>query len=363
MSLRQRNGHWHYRFKYKGQEYTGNTDLAATPQNKKDAQAIETAALQALKQGKIPAAQMQSIPFHIAVAKFATWAEMNYRSKPNSYKRIKTSLSSALVFFDKSPVSTIDAARLDDYKTWRATEHEVKDVTIRHDIHALSTFFQYATRHHWTANNPTREITIPSDADSQRMHVLDFQQEEEYFRRAQRNTNLHDLALLIINQGFRPEEATSLKKADVDLAAGKIYVSDGKTKAARRHLDMTADARKVLRARMAGPSPWIFPSERKLGCHIGRVNSAHNRIVDESARDGVDLNFVLYDLRHTFATRMAEAGCDIKTLADILGHSSLRCVHKYVHPSAGHKKLAMQQFERSVKDGKRKAKENSERAA
>ena len=280
---------------------------------------------------------------------------MNYRSKPNTYKRIRTSLSSALVFFDKALVNTIDAARLDEYKTWRVAKHQVRDVTLRHDLHALSGFFQYAVRHHWAVSNRVREITIPSDADSERMHVLDFQQEEEYFRRARRNPNLHDLALLSINQGLRPEEAASLKKEHINFTTGKLFISSGKTKAARRYLDMTNETKTMLAKRMAGSSPWIFPSDRRPGMHIGRLNSVHDRIVDEAARDGVDLNFVLYDLRHTFATRMAEAGCDMKTLAEILGHNSLRCVHKYVHPSPEHKKRAMQRFERSVKDAKRKA--------
>lgn len=210
MALRQRNGHWHYRFQYKGQEYTGNSDLAATPQNKKDAHAIEAAALQALKRGKLPASRMETITFRDAVARFLPSAAVRYRSKPNSYKRIKTSLSSTLVFFDKLPVSAIDAARVDEYKTWRATEHEVKDVTIRHDLHALSKFFQHAIRHHWASANPIREVEIPSDADAQRMYVVTIEEEEEYFRRAKCLPDLHDVALLIINQGLRPEEATSL---------------------------------------------------------------------------------------------------------------------------------------------------------
>jgi integrase len=43
--------------------------------------------------------------------------------------------------------------------------------------------------------------------------------------------------------------------------------------------------------------------------------------------------FVLYSLRHTFLTRLGEAGCDTWTLARIAGHSSIAMSARYVHPS------------------------------
>jgi site-specific recombinase XerD len=57
---------------------------------------------------------------------------------------------------------------------------------------------------------------------------------------------------------------------------------------------------------------------------------------------------VLYDLRHTFATRLAQAGIDLATLAAILG-SSIRLVHRYVHPTAEHKRAAMLPYEETMK--------------
>ncbi len=46
---------------------------------------------------------------------------------------------------------------------------------------------------------------------------------------------------------------------------------------------------------------------------------------------------VLYDLRHTFATRMAMSGCDLVTLAALLGHSRIQMVTRYTHPVKQHK--------------------------
>ena len=60
------------------------------------------------------------------------------------------------------------------------------------------------------------------------------------------------------------------------------------------------------------------------------------------------LNFCIYDLRHTWATRAAQAGIDLATIAAIMGHSSLRIVTRYVHPTAEHKNAAMATYERTV---------------
>jgi hypothetical protein len=45
---------------------------------------------------------------------------------------------------------------------------------------------------------------------------------------------------------------------------------------------------------------------------------------------------VLYDFRHTCATRWAERGMGVETIARLLGHANLRTVMRYVHLSQEH---------------------------
>jgi integrase len=325
--------------------------LAATNLNATAAQEIEFAERRALKEAGRPTQKIVVKRFVDAAKDFLDWAKANYQEHPSSYDRIKGSFASAIPYFDKTPVSLIDKGRIDNFKTWRVNDHGIRGITLRHDLHALSKFFGFSIGQHWTKTNPIREVDIPSDADAVRMHVLKPQEEKEYFKRAAQYPDLHDVGRLMINLGVRPEEATVLAKEDVDLKRGTIHIQRSKSNASDRILDLTAEARKIIARRMGGKSKWIFPSERIPGDCIGRINSAHDRLVAQAAQEGIVINWVPYDLRHTFATRIAQLGVDLVTLAALLGHSSIRMVQKYVHPTAEHKKAAMAWYSSSMRAG------------
>ena len=348
MPLRNRGGKWHYRFEYGGKAYGQTTGLNATERNRTKAQAIEMEHWQALREGRMPQRKIVVRQFNDAADIFLEWAKVEHREHPNSARRLSVSFSSAREFFEAQPVSTIDEGRVEAYKQYRISEHQVRDVTLRHDLHALSKFFGYAIKQHWTMRNPLDNVEIPSDSEAVRIHVLSLPEEKQYFARAMQYADLYDLGRLILNQGIRPDEATNLRKTDVNLDCGQLVIQKGKSAAARRTLDLTTESRIVLGRRMAGESPWIFPSRRNPGRNISRLNSAHDRILRQAREDGIIFNFVLYDLRHTFATRLAQAGIDLATLAAILGHNSIRIVQRYVHPTAEHKKAAMLRYDATM---------------
>jgi len=56
-------------------------------------------------------------------------------------------------------------------------------------------------------------------------------------------------------------------------------------------------------------------------------------------------SYNFHALRHTFATRCIENGCDAKTLSEILGHSSVNItLERYVHPNYKNKVIMMNQL-------------------
>lgn len=265
---------------------------------------------------------------------FLGWAEREYRVR-RSYLRLRTSSSSLARLFGALPVRRIGARELERFKTERRLAG-VKEVTIRHDLHALSVFFQFAVRMRWTSSNPVRQVAIPSDKDAIRDKVLTAVEEEAYFAAARRHPLLYDFARLILLTGLRPDEALRLTAADFNPAARTITVTQGKTRHARRTLALVPEAFEILSRRAeASGGGYLFPG-RRPGSHAAKPYRAHAAACQASG-----VRFVVYSLRHTFATRLAEAGVPVPVLAAVLGHSGLRCVHRYVHPSQAAMDAAM----------------------
>ena len=69
----------------------------------------------------------------------------------------------------------------------------------------------------------------------------------------------------MILQGCRPEELMALRKEHVDIEQRRMKIAGGKTRSARRVLDLGEESLELLAARTEGESPWLFPSDRRPG--------------------------------------------------------------------------------------------------
>jgi integrase len=318
---------------------------------------IEAKARELVLSGKQELLKIEVVRFDDAAAKYLAWADAEYKAHPATAKRLRTSFASLRTFFARTAVTAITAGSIEDFKAWRRNEHGVREVTIRHDLHALSGFFQYAAKHNWVRKNVVRDVEIPSDAEAVRIHVVTPAEEMLYFAKcielsldrkfirkafigrggcevpAHETTKsgdfmaLHDLGRLMIEHGCRPEEFLEMECAAVNLEAGTFRIVSGKSNAAKRTLRMSPEGRSIFAKRLAKSGRFVFPG-RKRGTHQQNCDFSHNKIMEATKLDPA---FVVYDFRHTYATRMAKLGMPLPTLAANMGHANLRSIMKYIH--------------------------------
>ena len=146
---------------------------------------------------------------------------------------------------------------------------------------------------------------------------------------------------------MRPGEAFALRWESIyqNGTGGLIQVTEGKTKAAKRMIPMIPSVYAALKARheLAGTpeAGWVFPANSREGHfnkdtakdqHALAVERANAKAKAEGKRELK--YFQPYILRHTALTQLANAGCDVFTLARIAGHSSITVTQRYVHPQA-----------------------------
>src|SRR5262249_31502015 len=187
--------------------------------------------------------------------------------------------------------------------------------------------------------NPVSEIEFLSENNEQ-TRVLSFEEQRKYLASA--SDTLKDVASIMLETGMRPEEVYRIRKENVEVEQGYLFNPFGKTKAAKRKIPLTATALAVLKRRLKdAKGEYLFPHRRDRDKPMLKVNNAHTTALKNSKVKA----FRLYDLRHTWATRAAEAGMDMPTLAALLGHSKLNMVMRYAHPQEQHQADAVKKLE------------------
>ena len=94
-----RSGNWHYRVNDQGDEWTGDTGLAATKRNVNAALSVLAKARDAVRSGQANKLAVEDWKFNDAADEFLRWAEGEHKEHPNTAKRLGTSFASLKRFF------------------------------------------------------------------------------------------------------------------------------------------------------------------------------------------------------------------------------------------------------------------------
>lgn len=151
-----------------------------------------------------------------------------------------------------------------------------------------------------------------------------------------------DVSLAIMAYaGLRRGELLAITRGDVDLSAGVIHVSRQRVRVGGQMVTSTpksaAGVRDVpitpeLASILARDLRQLHPRARICACAPETL--AHRwRAAQLDA--GISQPYRLHDLRHTYATRMVCAGCNLRVLQYMIGHASLDLtVSTYTHIGA-----------------------------
>ncbi len=353
MAVFKRGDVYWYEFVYGGRRYRKSTNV----RNQRVGGDIERAFRTALAKGDVGITERKPVPgFRASMSDFLKWSKEEHVAHPRTHVRYKTSSVALLNFFGDTPLDKITPEEVEkfkitrgsDFKTVRAkkkgvrvkTKKRLRPATVNRELACLKALFSFFIKADLVVKNPVSRVKFLAE-DNQQTRVLSPTEERDYFANA--SPVLRDVARLILEMGMRPEEVYTIRSENVDLARKTLFVPQGKTKAARRLLNLTSGALAILTRRMTGlKTPYLFPCEKDSTRPVPKVNYAHDRAV----KDSMIAPLRLYDLRHTWATRAAMSGIDLVTLAAMLGHSRIQMVLRYAHPTQAHQAKAMEQLER-----------------
>jgi integrase len=240
-------------------------------------------------------------------------------------------------------------ARIRKYMTARKAEG-ASNRTVNMELGELSRAIGRTWRELWPKVNKMTERTDVGralSADEER-RLLDATSTAVYFGRSPLIGTLIRMALAT---GMRAAELTSLQWGQVDLFDGLMTVGKAKTEAGTgRVIPMNTDVRTLLAAhrdwwvsRFGQPRPehyvfpWGSPVPKDPMRPTVEIKSAWDTIRKAA---GVDCRW--HDLRHTVATKMAEAGVPESTMLAIMGHMSRKMLERYSHIRMAAKREAVE---------------------
>lgn len=125
----------------------------------------------------------------------------------------------------------------------------------------------------------------------------------------------------------------------------RIIVTEPKSNAALRTIPLPDFVFETIKPFVGSPNTYVLSGECKSVIEPRTMQNRFKEYLDEGQIE--DANF--HSLRHTFATRCVEAGFDVKTLSEILGHSSVKItLDRYVHSSMQLKRNNMDKLSLSL---------------
>lgn len=269
--------------------------------------------------------------------------EKNY--SPHTVKEYETDLTHFLDFLNHESVSRFDEveylhARL--YAT-QLYDAQLARTTISRKISAIRSFFKFLSKEH----NVTTEAFQALYHPKQQKKLPKFFYEEELdqlFMAASGPTPLdqRNVALLelLYATGMRVSEFTTLELPALDLSYGIVRVMGKGRK--ERYIPIGSFATEALETYLHEARPRLMKQKQHATVFVNHrgdplTDMGVRHILTEVVKKSTLTKSIHpHMIRHTFATHLLNRGADMRTVQELLGHSSLSSTQIYTHVTKDH---------------------------
>lgn len=325
MTIRKRGSRYHYDFMIRNQRYRGTIPEARTKSEAEQAEVKVKNKVYERKYGKVSASRQFA---EFVNSTYLPWARANKRSSSDDEFHAKVFCR----HFGKKSLNEIDQHMIEDFKVKRMKSitrygRTRRPASVNRELAILSGIFRMAVDYEEIVQNPCRKVSsLPEN--NQRTRHLSFDEEDGLFAAMGGDREyLRTLVTVAIYSGPRRGELLRLRWSNVDFDLNAINFTQTKTDKDRSvpMEPIVRDALSRLRD-SAGDAEYVFvnPDTETRYSDVKKSFSA-------ACREASITDFRFHDLRHTFGTRLADAGVDVVKIKELMGHASIVTTMRYMH--------------------------------
>jgi integrase len=258
--------------------------------------------------------------------------------------------------FDALAPRDLSAITSGELETWKAKRLRdgTAPATVQRDLMPLSAVFRYARKLRLVVENPVSDVQrmridttgsvrfLTSD-EEQRLRdalarrdarIIEERRSGNRWRSARGQELMPELdkygdaltpaVIVSLKTGLRLGELLKLTWASVDLDARRLTIKGTTAKSGKtRHVELSQQVCDVLKA-------WkpYAPTDAVIGIKTSFKKSFASVLADAGITD-----FRWHDLRHSFASKLAQRGAPLNTIRELLGHGTLAMTLRYAHLS------------------------------
>lgn len=341
---KKRNGKWYCQFMVKGERVHKLLDGAKTKEEAKELEDAERFRIRQIQNGLIQR-ENKIIYLKDLINKYLKYSKANKKSYKNDVQSTKIFLE----IWGNCDIKSITPDVIEDFKQTLLIKRKNKNATINRHLQALSKMFNIGIANDLIDKNPMKTVNKLQE-ENYKVRVLSSTEEKKLFEEIARGyevigrdrkkkiiypyLHLKPLIICALQTGMRRGEIFNLRWNNIDNGCGFIELLETKSGKSRR-IPISEKLMKIFEVLdKRGEYVFINPD---TGQPYTDIKHSFKSVLEKAEIN----NFRFHDLRHTVATRMLEKGADIRTVQEILGHSSVVVTQRYTHSTPKYKKNAI----------------------